>query len=132
MNCATFSTAIFACLTLGLSACDKPEPRVNQVPAISHATSSVPVTDKWVGQWNGPEGTFLRINGSGGAYEITIQNLDGQLTYAGTSVENEIQFERNSIKETIQATNGEQTGMKWLSDKTNCLTIHSGEGYCKN
>jgi hypothetical protein len=132
MNCATFSTATLASLALFLSACDKPEPRVNEVSSISHATSSAPVTDKWVGQWNGPEGSFLRITGSGGAYEITIQNLDGQLTYAGTSVENEIQFERNSIKETIQATNGEQTGMKWLSDKTNCLTIHSGEGYCKN
>ena len=28
--------------------------------------------------------------------------------------------------------NGVETGMKWLSDKSNCLTVRSGESYCRN
>jgi len=103
----------------------------NQVPSSSVASSD-PATDKWLGQWNGPEGTFLRLEGSKGRYEITIQNLDGPRTYQGRAVDAQIQFERDGTKETIRATSGAETGMKWLSDKLHCLTIRPGEGYCRD
>ena len=90
------------------------------------------VTDKWLGQWNGPEGTFLRLEGGNGKYVITIQDLDGPKTYEGTSAGEQVQFVRNGATETIRATNGAETGMKWLSDKANCLTIRPGEGYCRD
>jgi hypothetical protein len=89
-------------------------------------------TDAWLGQWNGPEGTFLRLEGGEGKYEITIQDLDGPRTYQGTAVDTQIQFDRNGQKESIRATNGRDTGMKWLVDKSNCLTIRPGEGYCRD
>ena len=98
----------------------------------SSDTSTDPATDEWLGQWNGPEGTFLRIEGGKGRYEITIQDLDGPRTYQGTAVGAQIQFDRNGEKESIRATNGMETGMKWLSDKSNCLTIRLGEGYCRD
>jgi hypothetical protein len=91
-----------------------------------------PATDEWLGQWNGPEGTFLRLEGGKGRYEITIQNLDGPQTYQGTAVGTQIQFDRNGVKESIRATNGMETGMKWLSDKSDCLTVRPGEGYCRD
>lgn len=137
-------------LLMCLSACDKP---TNQMPTSTSSASSLvtpspntnadaatsietttdkwATTDTWKGKWNGPEGTFLQIDGGAGNYNLTIQNLDGPLTYTGIGVGEEIQFERNGIKETIHASNGAQTGMKWLSDKSNCLTIRVGEGYCK-
>jgi len=138
-------------LLICLSACDKP---TTQTDTTSRSASSLvtpspdskpkdveivmdkwATTDKWKGQWNGPEGTFLRIDGGAGNYNLTIQNLDGQLTYTGigivVGVDEEIQFERNGIRETIHASNGAQTGMKWLSDKSDCLTIRVGEGYCR-
>lgn len=31
--------------------------------------------------------------------------------------------------ETIRATNGPGTGMKWLADKRNCFVIRPGEGF---
>lgn len=99
----------------------------DQAPAVDTAA-----TDKWIGQWNGPEGTFLRLEGGKGKYEITIQDLDGPRTYQGTSAGNQVQFERNGATETIRATNGAETGMKWLSEKSNCLTIRPGEGYCRD
>ncbi len=88
-------------------------------------------TDKWLGQWYGPEGTFLRLEGVQGRYEITIQDLDGPRTFQGLSVGGQIQFDRYGATETIRATSGTETGMKWLNDKSDCLTIRPGEGYCR-
>ena len=34
--------------------------------------------------------------------------------------------------ETIIATSGKGTGMKWLADKHDCLVIKPGEGYCRD
>jgi hypothetical protein len=98
----------------------------------SGAVSSTAATDAWLGQWNGPEGTFLRLEGGNGKYVVTIRNLDGPQGYPGSANGVQVQFERNGIQESIRATNGAETGMKWLSDKTNCLTIRSGEGYCRD
>ena len=90
------------------------------------------VTDKWLGKWRGPEATFLQLDGGNGKYEVTIRNLDGSLTFHGNAVGNEIAFERNGVKESLRATNGVETGMKWLSEKSDCLTVRAGEGYCRD
>ena len=90
------------------------------------------LTDQWIGKWNGPEGTFFKIAGSAGKYELIIQDLDGPKSYSGVSVDNAIQFQRNGILEKIRATSGEETGMKWLNEKRNCLTINRGEGFCRD
>ena len=153
MNYPIFSMLTATLLFLCLSACDKPDtkkdtivksassletlnpaPTVNDNAAAKNQVASTDtwvVTDAWAGQWNGPEGTFLRIEGKEGNYELTIQNLDGPLKYTGVGIGEKIQFERDGIKETIHASNGEETGMKWLSEKSDCLTIRVGEGYCK-
>ncbi len=89
-------------------------------------------TDQWLGQWNGPEGTFLRLAGGNGNYTIVIQNLDGPQNFQGSAVGDQIQFERHGVKESIRATDGAETGMKWLADKSHCLTIRPGEGYCRD
>ena len=117
-----------------MTGCDKSRPHPAPTATAEAANVSYPdewPTDRLIGQWNGPEGTFLRIGGQDGKYIVTIQNLDGQGHYNGRAVEGQIQFERNGVTETLRPTKGEETGMKWLSDKTNCLTVHAGEGYCK-
>lgn len=110
-------------------------------PAPSSSTSSInttnapatPVTtDAWRGKWNGPEGTFIEIAGNDGNYTITIADLDGPKQYRGLSTGNQIIFERNGVTETIQASNGSDTGMKWLSEKSDCLRTRLGEGWCRD
>jgi hypothetical protein len=93
---------------------------------------SAPLTDAWLGRWNGPEGTFLLLEGGKGSYQVTVQNLDGPRVFEGAAVGDRIQFERDGVTETLTATNGVDTGMKWLTDKMDCLTIRSGEGYCRD
>jgi hypothetical protein len=117
-------------LTISLMGCSDRE--AGQRPASSSSSSALAITDRWLGQWDGPEGTYLRLAGGQGKYEITIQNLDGPRTFQGSAAGSQIQFERDGLQESVRATNGAATGMKWLSDKSNCLTVRAGEGYCRD
>ncbi len=88
-------------------------------------------TDKWLGQWNGPEGTYLLLSKSDDKYVVKIQSLDGAQTYEGVSSGDRIQFERGGKTESIRAGSGQETGMKWLLEEKNCLVIKAGEGFCR-
>ena len=110
-----FGVALSLAVTLALPGCTRPDP----------------ATDQWLGQWNGPEGTFLRVDGGKGKYEITLQNLDGPQVFHGVAAGDRIKFDRHGVEEFLRATNGEATGMKWLSEKSDCLTVRPGEGYCR-
>ena len=127
--------SLISCVTLTLifTGCEDRRSGFTQVIAASApGKTSAPVADKWLGKWRGPEGTFLQLAGGNGKYEVTIQNLDGPRTFRGNAVGDQIEFERNGIKESLRATNGAETGMKWLSEKSNCLTVRAGEGYCRD
>lgn len=122
--------SVAGCQDRGTGAAPPAEP---SPPAATPApVAPKPATDQWVGQWNGPEGTFLALSGGGGQYEVTIRNLDGPRTFAGTAAGDRIEFERDGVKESVRATNGAETGMKWLAEKKNCLTVRAGEGYCRD
>jgi hypothetical protein len=133
VNGICLSLAVSLALTLALGGCtDGNAPSDSSSAVSSGETSTPPATDGWLGQWNGPEGTFLRLAGGKGRYDITIQDLDGPRTYQGIADGAQIRFDRNGTKESIRASSGEETGMKWLRDKSDCLTIRPGEGYCRD
>jgi len=78
------------------------------------------------------EGTFLRLERKGAAYAVTIANLDGPRTFDAAAAGEALTFERDGKTETIRATNGAGTGMKWLAEKTDCLVVTAGsEGFCR-
>ncbi len=89
------------------------------------------VPEEWMGRWIGPEGTYLELAYNRPDYTVTIQSLDGVESYRGTASAEGISFERAGQMETIRAGTGEDTGMKWLLDKENCLYIKTGEGFCR-
>lgn len=128
-------TVGMVCLALAgvLAGCqDRPEDAPSSTMTNAPAANAPPAPDRWLGTWNGPEGTFLRLAGGGGQYDITVQNLDGPRTFKGKAVGDRIEFERDGTKESVRATGGVETGMKWLSEKKDCLTVRSGEGYCRD
>lgn len=100
--------------------------------ALHGCTSDGAPTDDWVGRWNGPEGTYMTITGANGTYEITIKDLDAARTFAGAAAGGRIEFLRDGVRESIEATDGDATGMKWLAGKAHCLTIKTGEGFCRD
>jgi len=132
-----------AVLVLHLAACtregaDDPAISAQATPtdagvAIDTAeTVDISVTDAWLGEWPGPEGTMLTIAGGQGAYRVTVRDLDAPRSFDGTAVPNGIAFERDGVLETITATDGAGTGMKWLMDKRDCLVIRQSEGFCRD
>lgn len=86
----------------------------------------------FAGKWTGPEATFLTITPKGGDFQIVIQNLDGPREFTGTAADGGIQFVRDGQTHVIRPGNGEETGMKWLADKHNCLVVAANEGYCRD
>ncbi|ESQ80629.1 hypothetical protein [Asticcacaulis sp. YBE204] len=96
------------------------------------ASSAADVASDYVGRWTGPEGTSLEVTAREHDYVVSITNLDGPKEFTGTVVGNGIQIERDGQKFLIQHSNGAQTGMKWLADKRDCVTVTTGEGYCRD
>ncbi|MFD0724987.1 hypothetical protein [Lysobacter brunescens] len=107
-------------------------PDATTVPADPAAVPAAYPTDRWVGQWGGPEGTSLVIGGRDGVYDLVITNLDGPRRFPGRADGTRIVFNRDGVEESMRQTNGLDTGMKWLSEKTQCLTIRTGEGFCRD
>lgn len=133
MSISHLSSSAFYGLTLLVAGCSERDAGSAQEKAASPTTSAAAAaSDKWLGKWNGPEGTFLQLAGGSGKYAVTIQNLDGPRTFPGKAVNTGIEFELDGKREVIRATNGVETGMKWFADKSNCLTVRKGEGFCKD
>jgi hypothetical protein len=86
----------------------------------------------WLGRWTGPEGTYLDVAVNAAAYSVTVSNLDGPRTFAATPAADGITFERDGVRESIRATDGPGTGMKWLQSKHDCIVIKPGEGFCRD
>jgi len=131
MKVSISRTFILSSTLLLLTACNDKAAISTSNTASSEAATPI-ATDAWVGKWNGPEGTFIEISGENGNYAITIQDLDGPKQFQGKSNGSEIFFERNAATETIQSSNGADTGMKWLAEKSDCLRVRVGEGWCRD
>ncbi len=85
-----------------------------------------------IGKWNGPEGTFLEVTKKDGKFAIAIKDLDKVSNFEGTAKGDVIEFSREGKTETIRAATGEETGMKYMADKKDCVVVTKGsEGFCK-
>jgi len=117
-----------------LAACSKPGPSP-AVPAESEVASSSAASAidaiAFTGRWTGPEGTWLDIQPAGEGYRVTISNLDGPRDFDGRADDGGIRFVRDGQAFVIRPGNGDDTGMKWLAGKKDCLVVAPGEGYCR-
>ncbi len=130
-------------MTLGgiavlLAACGGPTAPLPPDAAKAAPATAIPAEpaahafDAWLGRWNGPEGTFVDVQRAGADFMLTIQTLDGPARYPAQAAGDHLQFERDGQRESLRASDGQATGMKWLLDKHDCLTVKSGEGYCRD
>jgi hypothetical protein len=150
---------VFAALAIGAgTACDPKADAVPVKPAASPAPSAAPVsspadapvaddkkagTERFVGRWAGPEGTYLSISEKSTgtpaagkdvpkAFTIVIKNLDKAETFDGTAKGDVIEFTRKGKTESVKAATGAETGMKGFEKETNCVVVTKGsEGFCK-
>ena len=88
----------------------------------------------WVGKWIGVEGMFATITtAEPGRYKLEMQsNLDTKGTYDGVDSEHGIKFTRGTEELSLRKGSGDETGLKWLAGKKDCLIVKDGEGYCRD
>lgn len=88
----------------------------------------------WAGKWTGVEGMYATITpGEPGKYKLEMQSdLDTKATYDGTDSEHGIKFKRGTEELSLRRGNGDETGLKYLAGKKECLIVKSGEGYCRD
>lgn len=123
-----------------LSACKKAE----DTKAEDSATQTVAVPDEsmpealdvtaWSGKWTGPEGLYVTITpGPDGKIGLEMQSdLDTKASYEGTPAADGISFKRGEETLTLKKATGDETGLKYLAGKKDCLMVKSGEGYCRD
>ena len=90
-------------------------------------------TDFFLGRWTGVEGNILEvIPHAYNSYAIVIVDMDGtKETFIAKPKGNTLEFTRNNKQEILKAVTGDETGLKWLAEKKNCIMINEGEGYCR-
>ncbi|WP_137864525.1 MULTISPECIES: hypothetical protein [unclassified Sphingomonas] len=91
--------------------------------------------DGWVGRWKGVEGTYLAVSKGkdAGTYTLEMQyTLDDKGSFEGKGTREGIAFERPDGKQVLKASDGDATGLKYLAGKKDCLTVKTGEGYCRD
>ncbi|MEP9358223.1 hypothetical protein [Sphingomonas sp. KR3-1] len=89
----------------------------------------------WVGRWKGVEGTYLKVSKGkdAGTYKLEMQyTLDDKGTFDGKGTNTGIAFTRPDGDHVLTPSDGDATGLKWLAGKKDCLTVKSGEGYCRD
>ena len=88
----------------------------------------------WAGKWTGVEGMYATITPTEpGKYKLEMQSdLDTKGTYDGQDSEHGIQFKRGTEQLSLHRGNGDETGLKYLAGKKECLIVKTGEGYCRD
>jgi hypothetical protein len=99
--------------------------------AASQTETSVDASG-YAGKWTGVEGTSLTITPVTAGYEVVIRNLDGPRTYVGNMEADGIHIVRDKLPLVIHKGDGKDTGMKWLTDKHDCVVVMANEGYCRD
>ena len=137
MRRAMLISAAISVLILG--ACQK----ANKAPA-AEPTESVTAPENaivetmdvaaWAGKWTGPEGLYVNITpGDNGKIMLEMQSdLDTKGSYEGTTTAEGIAFKRGEETLTLRQATGDETGLKYLAGKIDCLMVKSGEGYCRD
>lgn len=104
--------------------------------ASAPATQPV-LRDEWVGRWIGVEGLNLTIakGAEAGHYQLDMQygtDADMAGSYDGVGTADGIAFTRPDGTQLLRAASGDETGLKYLAGKTDCLKVKDGEGYCRD
>lgn len=97
-------------------------------PAASQAA------ERYLGHWIGVEGMVLDVTARpGGGVRLAMQyDLDHKGNYDGSVTGEGVRFVRDGETLLARSSDGDATGLKWLAGKKNCLTVKSGEGYCRD
>jgi hypothetical protein len=142
------ASAVAAVLLAGCEKAEAPAPAdtastTEEVPVETVPAEGAETTDpataphrfaSWAGKWTGVEGMYVTITpGEPGKYKLDMQSdLDTKGTYDGEDSEHGIKFKRGAEELSLHRGSGDETGLKYLAGKKECLIVKAGEGYCRD
>ena len=107
----------------------------DESPAAATGDMRTPTGTKLTGRWTGVEGMYLAVTPKAqtGQYTLEMQyDLDHKVTVDGRDAPGGgIAFTRDGEELVLRPSDGAATGLKYLAEKTDCLTVAQGEGYCR-
>jgi len=103
-------------------------------PTPGATDAAAPGAQAYLGRWVGVEGMYLNVTEPvAGEVKLEMQyDLDNKGRYTGTVTPEGIRFKRGADTLLLRPSDGDATGLKWLAGKKDCLTVKSGEGYCRD
>lgn len=104
-------------------------------PSPATSPAAVPAAQAaYLGRWTGVEGMYLVVTEkpAGGVTMEMQWDLDHKGTFDGSATAEGLRFMRDGVAETAVRSDGDATGLKYLAGKKDCLTVKSGEGYCRD
>ena len=107
----------------------------NAMPATPPAPSETAMLEAdYLGRWTGVEGMYLVVaSRPGGGVTLDMQwDLDHKGTFDGSVTAEGLRFMRKDVAEIAVHANGDNTGLKYLAGKQDCLLVKPGEGYCRD
>lgn len=139
----TMAAAAAAILLAGCEKAEAPTPAekdttetvpVESVPAETSDATAPHRFAGWAGKWTGVEGMYVTITPTDpGKYRLEMQSdLDTKGSYDGSDGEHGIRFVRGGEDLSLHRASGDETGLKYLAGKTECLMVRPGEGYCRD
>jgi len=107
-------------------------------PAPTSAPSAEATTETartYSGRWIGVEGMYLDVTPTG-ATTATLKmrwGLDADMEgrFPASVTRDGLRFTRDGETLLLRPSDGDATGLKWLAGKKDCLTVATGEGYCR-
>jgi hypothetical protein len=132
-------TAMLA--TMATVGCSKSESPVDDTVMANDLPNALPSATKgpanrfaaWQGRWNGVEGMYVDITPlGGGKYRLEMQHgVDAAAIYVGQDDEQGIRFTRNQTPLMIISGPGDESDLRYLKGKKDCLIVKQYEGYCR-
>lgn len=145
-NSVILASAAALAVLAGCEKAEAPAPvdtATTEVPVETPAPADAEATDpaaaphrfaSWAGKWTGVEGMYATITtAEPGKYKLEMQSdLDTKGTYDGSDSEHGIKFKRGTEELSLTRASGDETGLKYLAGKKECLKVKDGEGYCRD
>lgn len=109
----------------------------SQSEAAPPSTATTHAHADWQGLWIGVEGLFVFVAvAAPGEYTLEMMgdtdDMKDNITIPGQDAEGGIAFERDGKTLLLRSATGEETGLKWLEDKKQCLMVEEFEGFCRD
>lgn len=111
------------------------QPAPALAPTVGPRVTTGATARSYLGRWTGVEGMVLDVSAGDAPdrFKLVMQyDLDHRQTAVATLNGNRLVFTRDGAVKALHPTDGKATGLKYLVNKTDCLTVAPGEGYCRD